>query len=101
MKRPSNSVVAVQETKKSKNELAGYTNNDKTLMETYGVSRTSGLFSPIMILDGHGGDIFTCEFHPDGDILMSSGFDRQICKFTFKRLGSRYTVNLILWFPVD
>lgn len=80
MKRPSNSLVAVQETKRTKNELVGYTNKDKALMDAYNVTRTSGLFSPIMLLEGHGGDIFTCEFHPDGDILMSSGFDRQICK---------------------
>lgn len=82
MKRPSNAVATVQETKKSRNDLV-YTNRDKELMDSYNVSRTSGLFSPIMLLEGHGGDIFTCEFHPDGEILLSSGFDRQICKYTF------------------
>lgn len=33
-----------------------------------------------MLLEGHEGEIFTTEFHPDGDILVSSGFDRQICQ---------------------
>lgn len=80
MKRPSNA-VAIQETKKSRSELVGHTNKDKALLDAYNVSRTSGLFSPIMVLEGHGGEVFTCEFHPDGDILLSSGFDRQICKY--------------------
>lgn len=34
-----------------------------------------------MLLEGHGGDIFSCEFHPEGNHLVSAGFDRQICKF--------------------
>lgn len=33
-----------------------------------------------MLLEGHGGDIFSIEFHPDGQYLASTGFDRQICK---------------------
>jgi len=33
-----------------------------------------------MQLEGHEGEIFTAEFHPEGELLLSSGFDRQICK---------------------
>lgn len=33
-----------------------------------------------MLLEGHGGDIFSCEFHPEGNHLVSAGYDRQICK---------------------
>lgn len=33
-----------------------------------------------MLLEGHEGDIFTVDFHPEGQYLASSGFDRQICK---------------------
>lgn len=48
-----------------------------------GVQRTSNLLSPIMALDGHQGEIFTCAFNTDGDYLVSSGFDRQICEEDF------------------
>lgn len=43
--------------------------------------RTSNLFSPIMLLEGHEGDVFTVEFHPEGQYLASSGFDRKIRKY--------------------
>lgn len=46
-----------------------------------GVPRTSSLFSPIMLLEGHEGEVFACEFHPEGEHLMSTGFDRKICKY--------------------
>ena len=46
-----------------------------------GPARTSSLMAPIMLLSGHPGDIFNLKFHPDGQCLVSSGFDRQICKF--------------------
>lgn len=45
-----------------------------------GVRRTSNLQAPIMQLEGHEGEIFTTEFHPEGEMLLSSGFDRQLCK---------------------
>jgi len=43
---------------------------------------------PIMALEGHDGDIFATKFHPEGDYLASSGFDRKICK---------YNMFIILW----
>lgn len=43
-------------------------------------ARTSNLLAPIMLLTGHSGDIFTARFHPEGQFLVSSGFDRQICE---------------------
>lgn len=33
-----------------------------------------------MLLEGHEGEIFSCEFHPEGELLLSTGFDRKICK---------------------
>lgn len=77
-KRQSDALVEVQ-TKKSRNELVAFTNKDKQLLES-GIRRTSSLSSPIMLLEGHQGDIFSCEFHPEGEHLVSSGADRQICK---------------------
>lgn len=43
--------------------------------------RTSNLMAPILLLEGHQGEIYTTEFHPKGEMLLSSGYDRQICKF--------------------
>lgn len=40
--------------------------------------RTSNLLSPIMLLSGHQGEIFCSKFHPNGALIASSGFDRQI-----------------------
>jgi len=39
--------------------------------------------SMIMLLEGHQGDIFSLEFHPEGEYLVSTGFDRQICMSFF------------------
>ena len=33
-----------------------------------------------MLLSGTSGEIYTAKFHPEGNILASAGFDRQICK---------------------
>jgi hypothetical protein len=69
LKRPAdNSLVAVpQQAKRTRNdEIQTY--KDKQLAEQ-GINRVSNLFSPIMKLEGHESDIFTCEFHPDGDYL--------------------------------
>merc|ERR1712243_190037 len=41
--------------------------------------------APIMLLSGHIGEVYTGKFHPSGDILASSGFDRQI--FLWKVYG--------------
>lgn len=50
---------------------------------------------PIMALEGHEGDIFATKFHPEGDYLASSGYDRKICMYMFGfTLYSVYTFNL-------
>uniref|UniRef100_A0A1B0FF09 U5 small nuclear ribonucleoprotein 40 kDa protein n=1 Tax=Glossina morsitans morsitans TaxID=37546 RepID=A0A1B0FF09_GLOMM len=77
LKRSSSNMVAVQELKRAKTDLIGYTNRDKALMES-GVRRTSNLMAPILLLEGHQGEIYTTEFHPKGEMLLSSGYDRQI-----------------------
>lgn len=55
--------------------------NFKTISILQGPARTSSLMAPIMLLQGHPGEIFSLKFHPDGQFLVSSGFDRQICKY--------------------
>lgn len=61
-----------------------------------GPARTSSLMAPIMLLSGHPGDIFNLKFHPDGQCLVSSGFDRQICKFFHPTLYLWFVNNLFL-----
>ncbi|XP_045478545.1 U5 small nuclear ribonucleoprotein 40 kDa protein isoform X2 [Harmonia axyridis] len=62
--------------KKSRNEVANVNKNKSVLQAA--PARTSNLFAPIMLLEGHEGEIFTVKFHPDGQYLASSGFDRKI-----------------------
>jgi hypothetical protein len=68
-KRPADmSLVTVpQHAKRTRNDEI-QTFKDKQLAEQ-GIHRVSNLFSPIMKLEGHESDIFTCEFHPEGDYL--------------------------------
>ncbi|KAF4525591.1 hypothetical protein B566_EDAN015529 [Ephemera danica] len=70
-------LVATAPAKKARTELVAVQAKDKAL-KVAGPQRTSGLMAPIMQMEGHQGDIFTAEFHPDGQYLASSGFDRQI-----------------------
>ncbi|KAJ2961217.1 hypothetical protein NQZ79_g3531 [Umbelopsis isabellina] len=42
------------------------------------IKRTSGLQAPVMLLNGHQGDVYTCEFDPSGQHIASGSFDRQI-----------------------
>lgn len=44
-------------------------------------ARTSNLFAPIMVCEGHEGEIFTVDFHPEGQYFATSGFDRKIRKY--------------------
>eukprot|EP00884_Botryococcus_braunii_P019166 jgi/Botrbrau1/5933/Bobra.0366s0107.1 len=43
-----------------------------------GFRRTSGLDAPIMLLEGHADEVFTCRFNPDGDVLASGSNDKHI-----------------------
>ncbi|KAG5876123.1 hypothetical protein JTB14_036163 [Gonioctena quinquepunctata] len=62
--------------KRSRNEVA--IKNKNTSLLQAAPARTSNLFTPIMQLEGHEGEIFTVDFHPEGQYLASSGFDRKI-----------------------
>jgi Prp8 binding protein len=89
-KRPAESaLVAVQQTSKRlrNDELQIVTPKDKQLMEL-GVSRVSNLDSPIMKLEGHEGEIYSCEFHPDGEILGNIFI--HILMFSFNKIFSNF-----------
>ena len=53
-----------------------------------------------MLLSGHPGEIYTAKFHPNGEVLASAGFDRQICKiYSFIMFRNLINVNIfsVLW----
>lgn len=75
-KRPADSaLVAVPQVAKRTRNDDLQTYKDKQLMEI-GVNRVSNLYAPIMKLEGHESDIFSCEFHPDGDLLGKKEFSQ-------------------------
>ncbi|KAJ5072574.1 u5 small nuclear ribonucleoprotein 40 kda protein [Anaeramoeba ignava] len=47
--------------------------------------RTSGLKSPILLLSGHEGEVYSIKFHPDGETLATASFDKKI--FLWKVYG--------------
>jgi len=49
--------------------------NNKQLM---GVTRTSGLYAPIMLLTGHKAEVYSVKFSPSGNHVVSGGFDKLI-----------------------
>lgn len=70
-KRPADnsSLVAVpQNVKRSRNDELVASFKDKQLIEK-GINRTTNLSAPILKFEGTESDIFSCEFHPDGEIF--------------------------------
>ncbi|XP_063829235.1 U5 small nuclear ribonucleoprotein 40 kDa protein [Ostrinia nubilalis] len=63
--------------KRTRHEISVVGTREKAVV-TSAVPRTSSLYAPIMLLEGHQGEIFTAKFHPEGKHLASAGFDRQI-----------------------
>ena len=53
-----------------------------------GSTRTSSMQAPIMLLTGHEAEIFSAKFSPDGEMVVSGGFDRLICKLYLSSQGS-------------
>ncbi|CAH0400702.1 unnamed protein product [Chilo suppressalis] len=76
MKRKADDYSVVP-AKKTRHEISVVGTREKAVV-TSSVPRTSNLYAPIMLLEGHQGEIFTAKFHPEGKHLASAGFDRQI-----------------------
>jgi len=81
--------MAVVLAKKSKDmELVAVTSKNTALSTEMakglpqGYQRTSQLMSPVVQLTGHESEIFCAKFSYSGEILASSGFDRQIFVWT-------------------
>ncbi|XP_015784103.1 U5 small nuclear ribonucleoprotein 40 kDa protein [Tetranychus urticae] len=81
-KRPGDeftTVGAVVPLKKGRNELVQAVDPSKSrAVVEMGPPRTSSLFAPIMQLSGHQGEVYSCKFHPDGRVIASAGYDRQL-----------------------
>ena len=83
-KRPlpsEGSTALVEATKRQKlNEMVLATQKGNQVVQATGSapSRTSNMEAPIMLLSGHSGEIYSAKFHPEGNVLASAGFDRQI-----------------------
>ena len=58
------------------NALIPKMNDQQQLLSTE--NRSSTLQAPIMLLTGHGGEVFCSRFHPGGQTIASAGFDRDI-----------------------
>lgn len=50
-----------------------------------GPKRTSALLAPIMLLTGHGDQVFSVRFNPEGDVLASGSHDK--CIFLWRTYG--------------
>lgn len=113
-KRKADDSALVPVNKKQKNEVAVKNTNSqvlqavsvnffvlhsisKVLYSFKAPARTSNLFAPIMLLEGHEGEIFTVDFHPEGRYLASSGFDRKICKRHEQKCNFLEASKLIFW----
>jgi Prp8 binding protein len=88
---PAGQLVLVPQ-KKQRNEMMIVNNSSRAVVES-NVPRTSNMEAPIMLLSGHSGEVYTGKFHPSGDILASSGFDRQI--FLWKVYGECDNVSVM------
>ncbi|ROT72747.1 putative U5 small nuclear ribonucleoprotein 40 kDa protein [Penaeus vannamei] len=76
-KRKGDYMAVAVPTKKSRHELVAHSGEKGTVIQS-GPPRTSGLMAPIMQLSGHQGDILCGKFHPEGEVLVTAGMDRQI-----------------------
>ena len=77
-KRPaSEGAMVLAPAKKQRNEMVIMNNSNKQLMAA-GPPRSSNMEAPIMLLTGHGGEVYTAKFHPRGNLLASAGVERQI-----------------------
>ena len=68
--------------KKPRNEVIVIDDDNTTVIQSGGPMRTSNLEAPIMLLTGHEGEIFSAKFSPDGQVIASGGFERNIFMWT-------------------
>lgn len=76
MKRHGEDMALVLTEKRPRNELVSLEGDNSKQVAS--IKRTSNLAAPIMLLTGHESEISSCKFHPNGETLVSAGFDRNI-----------------------
>jgi len=92
-KRPAqDGAVVLAPAKKQRNEMVIVNNASKQLMQA-GPPRSSNMEAPIMLLTGHGGEIYCAKFHPAGNLLASAGFERNI--FLWNVYGECDNINVM------
>lgn len=91
-KRPSSSLdVAVVNVKRPKtidNDVS--TTNGNQIISLF--KKRHSLKAPVLQLIGHEGEIFSCKFHPSGNMLASCGMDR--CIFLWKASGNCKNISV-------
>ncbi|CAG8708807.1 1789_t:CDS:2, partial [Acaulospora morrowiae] len=69
-------LIKKQKSEQPSNALVTSSGSSGSVIQT--IKRTSGLQAPIMLLNGHQGEIFTVRFNPSGQHIASGSFDRNI-----------------------
>ncbi|XP_032667423.1 U5 small nuclear ribonucleoprotein 40 kDa protein [Odontomachus brunneus] len=79
-KRKGDDILSLLPASKRTRQEVVFSSRERAILESgvNGTPRTSNLTAVVMLLEGHVGDIFSLEFHPDGQFLASTGHDRQI-----------------------
>ena len=71
--------LVVKKQKTDENAVVAVSNQSGSLISV-NIPRTSNLKAPIMLLEGHKGDIYTARFSSSGKNLASGSKDKTICK---------------------
>jgi len=70
--------VAIPQNAQNNQQVAVRQNDQQQLSKYDGPPRTSDLLAPTMQLSGHQGEILSAKFHPDGNVIASTGNERNI-----------------------
>ncbi|KAJ8868044.1 hypothetical protein PR048_031853 [Dryococelus australis] len=93
LKRRADELALVSVPKRARNEVSTVDSGTSVVESDIGIPRYSNLLAPIMLMEGHQGEVFTVAFHPDGKYLASAGFDRQL--FIWNVYGECENVSLM------
>lgn len=58
-----------------------------------GIKRTSNLMAPTMQLTGHAGEVLALQYNPDGDVLASGSFDKEV--FLWRAFGENKNYSVL------